>query len=778
MGRRKKHETVISTAQTKRERDRDRKRVARKKIKQNAEAHAAEKAKERQRWAARKKQGKIKTVANMSERERRRKRKTVRKAVQQHRQRQKNMEVQEGQEGLSKTAKMTKRRVRRQKAKVRRENDKLKTENAKLKTQLNKYKKRYARAEKNKKKDIENPITRTVDNFLGGRKVDQDIRDKLALHEAMVLELKEKYSTPSYKEKQAVRKIACGKIVKKYCKIKQLVNVVPHRTIFSSKKVEKKLPSSFFKYVRNVNVTHTSYLRNSVVEFFEDDQNSRMCPGKKDCITRKGVKKQKRYLNASLKDLHRKFITSSSFKISYSSFRALRPFWVVQPKITERDTCLCSTHENMRLLIQTMHSLRIISESSIEDIVSSVCCPDKTEACLRRSCPKCKDKSGQFEIQENEVEVSYHSWVTKKEKRVCSRTKKEITVQRTVKERFHATAGEIVTLFQEKLGPFLQHVFRIEHQYSVINALKKNLSATEALLHIDFSENYACKYSSELQSVHFGASREQITLHTGVFYTKNYHKGFASVSPSLRHDPPGIIAHLMSILAVLLSQFPAVETLHFLSDSPSTQYRNKTMFSLLPKYLSQQFPKIKLISYNYSESGHGKGAADGIGAVLKRQADSSVAYGNDIHDFQSFYENVKQGSKNILISAVYDADIKKIDDFLEPTQQTFKGTMKVHQFTWSKETPNLLHFNEVSCYACALGTECIHYNLGKLLLEKERPFQDHRRKTTKKAKEKIEELPDKGRKGCKRIRVDNKPTVESCEKRRITRNSHKKTTKN
>lgn len=32
-----------------------------------------------------------------------------------------------------------------------------------------------------------------------------------------------------------------------------------------------------------------------------------------------------------------------------------------------------------------------------------------------------------------------------------------------------------------------------------------------------FSENYNCKYSTEVQAVHFGASHQQATLHTGVY---------------------------------------------------------------------------------------------------------------------------------------------------------------------------------------------------------------------------------------------------------------------
>lgn len=43
------------------------------------------------------------------------------------------------------------------------------------------------------------------------------------------------------------------------------------------------------------------------------------------------------------------------------------------------------------------------------------------------------------------------------------------------------------------------------------------------MLHVDFSENYNCKYSEEIQSVHFGGAGQQITRHTAVLYRKqNY----------------------------------------------------------------------------------------------------------------------------------------------------------------------------------------------------------------------------------------------------------------
>ena len=71
------------------------------------------------------------------------------------------------------------------------------------------------------------------------------------------------------------------------------------------------------------------------------------------------------------------------------------------------------------------------------------------------------------------------------------------------------------------LPKFLCHTFTIWQQYHSIDFLKKNLKPREALLHIDFSENFQCKYASEAQSVHFGASRQQLSLHTCVLYYCN-----------------------------------------------------------------------------------------------------------------------------------------------------------------------------------------------------------------------------------------------------------------
>ena len=53
-------------------------------------------------------------------------------------------------------------------------------------------------------------------------------------------------------------------------------------------------------------------------------------------------------------------------------------------------------------------------------------------------------------------------------------------------------------------------------------------------MHVDYSENYSCKYSKEIKETHFGKGNEQVTLHTGVTYlSRGRVEAFASLSACL-----------------------------------------------------------------------------------------------------------------------------------------------------------------------------------------------------------------------------------------------------
>jgi len=303
----------------------------------------------------------------------------------------------------------------------------------------------------------------------------------------------------------------------------------------------------------------------------------------------------------------------------------------------------------MDYMIKKCHSIGLAPSSRRSDLTNLIVCDKVTEACVLRKCSLCKTKKIPFNDElSNDSPINYPQWVTKTEDRISGKTKKAIQVKVTSKEIVHSTVKEVKDKFQVLFESFVAHCHRIEKQTCTLREFKGNLTEKDLLVHMDFSENYACKYGTEPQSVHFGASRQMLTLHTGLVYSKNFSRGFVTLSESLRHDAPAVIAHLKPVLDEVLTN-EKVEDIHFLSDGPSAQYRNKTMFYLLATYLTDLYPQIKSIIYNYSEAGHGKGAADGIGGTTKRILDSCVAHGQDIQNFHAAVTTLKEHCKKLII---------------------------------------------------------------------------------------------------------------------------------
>lgn len=138
----------------------------------------------------------------------------------------------------------------------------------------------------------------------------------------------------------------------------------------------------------------------------------------------------------------------------------------------------------------------------------------------------------------------------------------------------------LVELVHTLLHKFKRHTFNI-NQLLLQIVEKKNMSKEKAVIHIDFSENYTCKYSSEIQAVHFGSSHQQAMLHTGVLHIGGEKEPIylSTVSPSKHKSPPAIWEHMNPVLDYLQATYPQVSVLHFLSDEPCNTNRKETSFS-------------------------------------------------------------------------------------------------------------------------------------------------------------------------------------------------------
>ena len=305
---------------------------------------------------------------------------------------------------------------------------------------------------------------------------------------------------------------------------------------------------------------------------------------------------------------------------------------------------------------------------------------------MYRECKECQNRKVPMnswnELSINDETLTcWWEWNTTTVSRTSMNSRREETrnVKRTVKIQKEGTIIDLINSFQKQIKVFCRHIFNIRQQFLAYKECRDNLKENEALLHIDFSENYSCKISAEIQSFHFGDSRVQVTLHTGVVYTANANEAisFCSISPDRRHNPAAIWAHLDPVIKLLRNKMATIDTLHFFSDGPVTQYRQKENFFLFNK---------RLLHYGYChgtwsffEAGHGKGAADGIGAMVKRAADKLVTYGKDIMNAKQLFNILKEEDTAVKLFFITSEEIDYICRELAPNIPALKGTLQVHQ---------------------------------------------------------------------------------------------------
>lgn len=73
-------------------------------------------------------------------------------------------------------------------------------------------------------------------------------------------------------------------------------------------------------------------------------------------------------------------------------------------------------------------------------------------------------------------------------------------------------------------------------------------------------------------------------------------------------------------------------------------------------------PTVETIEWIFFEAGHGKGALDGMGVVVKRCADQAVGHGRDISNFQDSMGVIKKifyGKDGIKIYEIIEKYIEK-----------------------------------------------------------------------------------------------------------------------
>lgn len=123
----------------------------------------------------------------------------------------------------------------------------------------------------------------------------------------------------------------------------------------------------------------------------------------------------------------------------------------------------------------------------------------------------------------------------------------------------------------------------------------------------------------------------------------------------------------------------------------------------------------------------GKGAPDGVGAALKRAANSFVLHGKDITNTSTFMNCFKDKESNISLYEVCKYNIEKSCKFLASLKlKPVPGTLKLHQITTT--SVGEIKYRDVSCL-CEDGTKHKCHEL-KYFTFKLPPKENRERKST------------------------------------------------
>ncbi|GBM58677.1 hypothetical protein AVEN_256460-1 [Araneus ventricosus] len=153
-----------------------------------------------------------------------------------------------------------------------------------------------------------------------------------------------------------------------------------------------------------------------VTTFYYNDDNSRICPGKKYCISvaseNERVLKQKRVILYNLKELYAAFKEQhKDLKIGQSKFCSLRPReCVTAGNKGIHSVCVC-IYQNIKLVLHALHIRDYIS--LLKKLVYST----ESEKCMVHRCDNCpsvkilKEESMLSNELEMINEISYKQWV-------------------------------------------------------------------------------------------------------------------------------------------------------------------------------------------------------------------------------------------------------------------------------------------------------------------------------------------------------------------------------
>lgn len=431
----------------------------------------------------------------------------------------------------------------------------------------------------------------------------------------------------------------------------------------------------------------TEEVKLKVKRFYEDDEVSRMCPGKKDCISIRDengekVNVQKRLVLGSLREMYELYKTDDNNPdISFSSFAALRPkHCVLAGASGTHSVCVCTYHQNPALLLSALNCPGL----TCEDLIDMAVCNSDNRDCMMGNCDQCPGEKGVVEyltmlVQEEgddvdgDVEVRYQQWES---------------ADRCTLSEMVLTLDESVTKLSKQIADLAQHHYEARAQAAYFKHLKESVADDEVVVQGDFSENYTFVVQDAVQGFWWDAT--QCTVHPFVVYWREdsivQHQSFCVISDDTKHSATSVHAFIKHLVPFIQKKLPRLSKIHYFSDGSSAQYKNRYNFINVCHHAAD-FKGISC-EWHFFATSHGKGACDGIGGTVKRATyreslrrpvTNQILTAEDM--FRFLTDKFRSSIEFVYVSG---SEVEKVAADLRgrfATTVTIKGTRRSHRFS-------------------------------------------------------------------------------------------------
>jgi hypothetical protein len=137
-------------------------------------------------------------------------------------------------------------------------------------------------------------------------------------------------------------------------------------------------------------------------------------------------------------------------------------------------------------------------------------------------------------------------------------------------------------------------------------------------MEFDFAENFSVPQQDQIQAAYYKPL--SLSLFTCCTWFRGECQSYVIVSESLEHHKEQILPYVLRILEMSPEE---VQHVNIWTDGPYSQFKNRFVAHAISCFVNnerfQPMLKLKSIMWNFFATSHGKGAVDGIGAVVKTE---------------------------------------------------------------------------------------------------------------------------------------------------------------